>query len=137
LVSEYGSKKVRFNKIWANDVAFLPEENAAEETYQKCLDAKPLDPKEAAIFKAWLTEAISQIEAIPVGTPRRRVGQRLELNGGFSMPSASIYSHADCRYLKVRIEFEYKLDDENRAQFDDNDKVKAISMPYLGLFITG
>ena len=125
-----------FNGMGANDAKFIPESNAVEEIFQECLRVKPLSDDKAAIYKAWLADRISEIQVITPGTPRSRVNQILQQNGGLSTPGAAIYSHADCYMLKVRIEFESTPNSDGHLAFNDNDKVKATSLPYLGLYIT-
>jgi hypothetical protein len=124
-----------FNGMGANDAKFIPEGDAVEEIFQECLRLKPLSKDKAAIYKTWLADRISEIQVITPGTPRSRVNQILSQNGGTSTPSAAIYSHADCYMLKVRIEFESTSNSDGRFDFNDNDKVKATSLPYLGLYI--
>ena len=68
--------------------------------------------------------------------PNIKVNQILKRNGGISTPRASIYSHVDCLELKVRVEFEVKSNSEGFLDSNDNDKVRAVSIPYLGLFLT-
>ena len=114
---------------------FIPEGNAVEEIFQECLRVNPLSNDKAAIYKTWLANRISEIQVITPGTTRSRVNQILDQNGGECTPGAAIYSHADCHVLKVRIEFESTSNSDSGSDFNDNDKVKATSIPYLGFFI--
>jgi len=85
------------------------------------------------MYKAWLTKCISEIQTIVPGTPRIRVNQLLYLDGGVFSPSAARYLHSDCGVLKVRIQFETDPSNNNLDYFGSkNDKVIAISIPYLG-----
>jgi len=123
-----------FNGIGANDVIFIPKVNPSEEIFLKCKSVKPLSADKAFIYKKWLEERISEIQSITAGTTRRGVNQILLQNGGLSTPRAAIYSHIECPDLKVRIEFVPMSNENARLEFNENDKVKAVSMPYLGFF---
>lgn len=122
-----------FNGIGANDVKFMPEVDPAEEIFQKCTNIKPLFPDKASIYKNWLQERVLEIQSITSGTTRREVNKILRQNGGLSTPNAATYSHIECQVLKARIEFE-PVSDKIVFPLNGNDKVKAVSMPYLGLF---
>ena len=119
-----------FNNIGANDVVLIPETNVVEEMFQKCESVEPLSKSEIPYYRMWLEDRVSEILDITAGTTRRRVSQILLLNGGICTPKAGIYSHKQCRVLKVRIEFK-----PARTAFDENDQVTDISTPYLGLFL--
>jgi len=124
-----------FSGMGANDVEFMPQVNAVDEIFRKCNSVKPLSVDEVPIYKAWLEDRISEIQTITADTTRSQVNQYLLQNGGISTPNAAIYSHKECKVLKVRIEFKPEPDKQQKLVFDPDDKVKAISMPYLGLFI--
>lgn len=123
-----------FNGIGANDVIFIPKVDPAEEIFLKCKSVKPLSADKASIYKIWLEDRISEIQSIAAGTTRRKVNQILRINGGICTPSAAIYSHTECEVLKVRIEFEPMSNEHARLEFNENDRVKAVSTPYLGFF---
>ena len=123
-----------FSGMGANDVEFIPEVNAVDEIFRKCNSVKPLSIDEVPIYKEWLEDRISEIQSITADTTRSQLNQYLLQNGGISTPNAAIYSHKECNVLKVRIEF--KPEPYKQGQlFNENDRVKGISMPYLGLFI--
>ena len=82
----------------------------------------------------WLKDRITEIQSIVAGTTRKKVNQVLLKNGGIPTPTAAIYSSTECSVLKVRIEFEATQNDNERFPFNEDDKVKAVSMPYLGFF---
>jgi hypothetical protein len=124
-----------FSGMGANDVEFMPQVNAVDEIFRKCNSVKPLSADEVPIYKAWLEDRISEIQTITADTTRSQVNQYLLQNGGISTPNAAIYSHKECNVLKVRIEFKLEPDKQQQLVFDPDDKVKGISMPYLGLFI--
>jgi hypothetical protein len=117
------------------DAIFIPKADPAEEIFQKCDSVKPLSSDKVSIYKKWLKERVSEIQSITTGTTRKKVNQILRQNGGFSSLDAAIYSHIECDVLKVRIEFELVSDKHAGFPFNENDKVKAASMPYLGFFI--
>ena len=124
-----------FNRIGANDVIFMPKANPAKEILLKCKSVKPLSADKSSIYKKWLEDRIAEIQSITAGTTRGKVNQLLCQNGGLSTANAAIYSHRDCEVLKVRIEFEPISDEPVKFPFNENDKVKAVSKPYFGLFI--
>ena len=112
-----------FSGIGANDVVLIPGNNIIEDILQRCQKISPLSDAEIPFYRNWLKERIAEILAITPGIPRAQVDQSLLQNGGFFTHAAAIYSHRDCMVLKVRVEF------------DENNEVKAVSTPYLGLFI--
>lgn len=112
-----------FNGIGANDVALIPENNVVEDILQRCQKISPVPKADIPFYRNWLKDRISEILAITPGTPRAQVDRSLRQNGGISTDTAAIYSHKDCIVLKVRV------------QFDQNNRVKGTSPPYLGLFI--
>jgi hypothetical protein len=124
-----------FSGIGANDVEFIPEVNAVDEIFRKCNSVKPLSVDEVPIYKAWLEDRISEIQGITAGTTRSQLNQYLLQNGGISTANVAIYSHKKCEVLKVRIEFKPDPYKQEQLEFSGSDKVKGISMPYLGLFI--
>ena len=125
-----------FNGIGANDAKFIPVNNPAEEIFQKCQSIQPLANKDTAAYKKCLKKYISQIQSINSNNTRAEVNKILQQNGGVFSPQSAIYSHPNCEVLKVRVEFEFQRDENGRAKFDNNDKVKSVSMPYLGFFIS-
>ena len=125
-----------FNSIGSNDTSFIPTSNPAEEIFQKCQSIKPLSAKDEPVYKKCLEQCISEIKSIDTNTTRGEVNKLLQQNGGLSSPQAAIYSHLECDVLKVRVEFEFQRDEDGRAKYNENDKVKAVSMPYLGFFIS-
>jgi hypothetical protein len=125
----------QFNGIGANDVTFMPKANPAEEIFLKCESVESLSADKAIIYKKCLEDCISEIQSITAGTTRGKVNQILRQNGGVFTPGAAIYSHRDCAVLKVRIEFETVSHGRAGIEFSEDNKVKAVSMPYLGLFI--
>ena len=124
-----------FSGIGANDVEFMPQVNAVDEIFRKCNSIKPLSVDEVPIYKAWLEDRISEIQSITADTTRSQLNQYLLQNGGISTPNVAIYSHKKCKVLKVRIEFKTDPHKQQQLVFNPDDKVKGISMPYLGLFI--
>jgi hypothetical protein len=129
------SNEVRwFNGIGANDVIFMPEVDPIEEIFKKCTNIKPLSVDKVSLYKKWLQERVLEIQSITTGTTRREVSKILRQNGGFSPLNASVYSHIECEVLKVRIEFELMSEKFTGFPLNENDKVKSVSMPYLGLF---
>jgi hypothetical protein len=126
-----------FNGIGANDVIFIPKVDPAEEIFLKCESVKPISANRVSTYKKWLDDRILEIQSINTGSTREKVNQILFQNGGLSTPGAAVYSHIECPVLKVRIEFELLSNENVQLKLNENDKVKAISMPYLGLFTAG
>jgi hypothetical protein len=117
------------------DVIFKPQADPVEEIFQQCNSVKPLSADKAPIYKKWLQDRILEIQSITPGTTRKKVNQILLQNGGIFIPSAITYSHKECDSLKVRIEFELVLNEREGFPLNEDDKVKSVSMPYLGFFI--
>jgi hypothetical protein len=121
--------------IGAGDAIFIPKVDPAEEIFQKCESVEPLSADKALIYKRWLKDRISEIRSITAGTTRRELNKILRQNGGVSAIDAAAYSHIECPVLKVQIKFELVSDGHPKSVFSENDKVKTMSMPYLGFFI--
>lgn len=124
-----------FNGIGANDVEFMPVVNPAEEIFQKCESIEPLSADVASVYKKCLENCISEIQSITKDSTRGKVNRLLRQNGGLFSSRAAIYSHMMCEVIKVRIEFEPEPNEDGRSKLSENDKVKAVSMPYLGFFL--
>jgi hypothetical protein len=117
---------------------FIPETNPAEEIFQKCIEVKPLPADKASNYKKWLKDRVSEIQSITPGTTRMEANKILRQNGGLFTPSSITYSHKECDVLKVKIEFELAPDETEHKGFylNENDKVKSVSIPYLGFYNT-
>ena len=124
-----------FNGVGANDIKFIPKSNPAEEIFNKCKSIRPISAREIPVYKKCLKDCISEIQSINQINTRGEVNKLLRQNGGIFSPQAAIYSHSVCDVLKVRVDFEVRKDENGRTKLSENDKVKAVSMPYLGLFI--
>jgi hypothetical protein len=120
--------------IEAGDAVFIPKVDPTEEIFQKCESVEPLSTDKASIYKKWLKKRISEIQSITAGTTRKELSKILRQNGGISTPDAATYSHIESPELKVRIEFELVSYEHSKFISNENDKVKTISMPYLGFF---
>lgn len=135
LARKQESREQWFSGMGANDVEFMPQVDPVDEIFRKCNGVKSLSADELPLYKAWLEDRISEIQSINADTTRSQVNQCMLQNGGISTPEVAIYSHKECKVLKVRIEFKQDPDKQQQLAFDPDDKVKAISTPYLGLFI--
>ena len=113
----------------ANDVKFMPKSDSEKEIFDECMRVIPLDPDRAEIYKIWLHDRIAEIKSI-MNRTRKDADAILTMNGGIYDSNGQIYSHSQCFYLKVRIQFESKGLDLNK-----DDKIRAVSKPYLGLMI--
>ncbi len=134
-MAENQSNKIHmFNGIGSNDAKFIPKDNPAEEIFQKCQSIQPLSAKDVSAYKKCLEKCIQEMKSINRDSTRKEVNKIFKQNGGISSPQAAIYSHPICEVLKVRVEFSAMKDETGRAKFDENDKVLAVSIPYLGLF---
>jgi hypothetical protein len=120
---------VWFNGMAANDVEFMPKADSAEEIFDKCMRMIPIDPDKAKTYKIWLHDRITEVKSL-MNKTRKEAETILVMNGGIHASSVAIYSHSQCYYLKVRIEFEPKGTVSNK-----DDKIRAVSIPYLGLFV--
>lgn len=117
---------VWFNNMGGNDVTFMPKKDPAEEIFNECMRVIPLAPDKIAFCKEWLYARIAEMQALP-GTTRENINKTLQQNGGISTPAGAVYSHVKCSVLKVRVEYEIIGTSASK-----NDKVTAVSKPYLG-----
>jgi len=138
------SEDFKFNGIEANDVVFLPKKDPLEEIFAKCMSVEPLSSDKAKRSKQWLIECLSYIQSIRPGMTRKQVNELLVGDGGLIIPDAHSYSLSRCNFLKVRVEydaepnqryFEVLPNQEIKVGFNEDDKVKAVSLPYIGLGI--
>jgi hypothetical protein len=122
-----GGEVIWFNDMGANDVRFMPILDSEKEIFDECMRMIPLDPDKAKIYKIWLHDRITEIKSL-MNRTRKEADAILTMGGGIFNSSGAIYSHSQCAYLKVRIQFESKGPALNK-----DDKIKAVSKPYLGM----
>jgi hypothetical protein len=125
---------VWFNGMGASDVMFMPKSDPAQEIFDECMRMVPLDPDKAKAYKSWLFDRVAEIESL-AGKTRQRAETILLEDGGISTASGMIYHHSECHALKVRVEFETDYKTRGNA-VDKDDKIKAVSKPYLGFVMT-
>jgi hypothetical protein len=53
-------------------------------------------------------QALKNSQQIGAGVPRREVERYFERDGGAQFPSSTRYVYAQCRYLRIDVEFETK-----------------------------
>jgi len=78
-------------------------------------------------------KCLGEIETITLGMTRAEVEEKFPLDGGLSVPSSARFTHPDCRFVKVNVEFDVKTDpeDQGRAVWGKDDKVTKVSAPYI------
>jgi hypothetical protein len=135
MVRNKSNKECWFNGMGANDVVFIPKTDFAGEIFQKCNGVRPIVEDKVSVYKKWLEDRILEIQRITPGITRKQVDHVLDINGGICTSDAAIYSHIECPVLKVRIEFEPVSNKHEGSMLSDDDKVNAVSTPYLGYFI--
>jgi hypothetical protein len=121
-----------FNNIGGNDVIFMPQKDPAEEIFDECMHIIPLAPDKVAFYKEWLYAQIAEMQAL-LGTTREHTNEILQQNGGIYTSVGATYSHVKCSVLKVRVEYEIMGTSARVTSASINDKVTAVSKPYLGL----
>lgn len=131
------SEVVSMCGIGANDVIFLPETNPLEEIFSACLAQGISLPLNRKACNSFLKSCIGEIHTIQQGSTRADVLRVLDPDGGISTRSGQIYHSKRCKYLKVRIAYDYPRSrdrDKGRIRRDE-DIVSDVSIVYLGLVI--
>jgi hypothetical protein len=82
---------------------------------------------------AWVAKCLMDFESIKVGVTRGEIQKRFMMDGGFHSPSRVRFTHPECGYFKIDVEFDVKRDekDQGRAISSPEDKAMKISKPYI------
>ena len=81
-----------------------------------------------------IEKCIMDFEYIKIGMTRNEIEKRFLLDGGLqSIASPIRFTHPNCPYFKINIEFAFTKnpDDQNRAISKKEDKVIKVSKPYI------
>lgn len=83
--------------------------------------------------RIWVAKCLKDFHAIKVGMTRNKIEKRLQLDGGLQGVSPVRFTHPECRYFKIDVEFSFKRnpEDMNRAITSPDDRVTKVSKPYI------
>jgi hypothetical protein len=81
----------------------------------------------------WVEKCLKDFESIKVGMTRGQIETKLSKDGGFQSLSPVRFTHPDCGYFKVNVEFDFKRNaaDQNRGIESKDDKATSVSKPYI------
>jgi hypothetical protein len=100
----------------------------SEDYYRFSAAGKQGVPQETGFRKCY-----EDLLGVKPGITRRELGKTLVIDGGLCSASLPRYCHRDCACLKVQVRFDTKWnpDDQNRLNWNDDDKVLGVSLPYV------
>jgi len=81
----------------------------------------------------WVAKCLEDFQAIKTGMTREDVEKRFQMDGGLQGVSPVRFTHPECSYFKIDVEFSFKRDpqDQNRAIVSPDDKATKVSKPYI------
>ena len=82
---------------------------------------------------AWVAKCLMDFQSIKVGMTRGEIQKRFTMDGGLQSVSPVRFTHPECRYFKIDVEFNFNHDekDQGRAILSPEDKATKISKPYI------
>ncbi len=106
---------------------------AADEQPQSRLRQQDAKRKGARDHVAWVAKCLEDFQVIKVGMTREDVQKRFPMDGGLHSVSPVRFTHPECRYFKIDVEFSFKRNSEdmNRAIISPDDKATKVSKPYI------
>jgi hypothetical protein len=81
--------------------------------------------------RAWVERCIKDFQSIKPGMTRSQVEKLLRHDGGLMQATQWRYRHPDCDYFKIDVDYSVKRDSSGQLLDSANDKVVAVSKPYL------
>ena len=89
--------------------------------------------KEKAARVQCVWKSLEDLAAIKPGMTRAEVEKKLAMDGGLQAASPVRFTHPDCPYFKIDVEFAVHRDpkDQNRVVFGKEDTGTKASRPYL------
>ena len=84
---------------------------------------------------AWVAKCLKDFHAIKLGMTRQDIETQFQMDGGLQSVSPVRFTHPECRYFKVDVEFSFKRNpqDMGRAIISPDDKATKVSKPYIEL----
>jgi hypothetical protein len=81
----------------------------------------------------WVEKCLRDFEGIKPDMTRGEIEKKFPMDGGSQGVSPVRFTHPECGYFKVDIEFDFKRNekDQNRAIISPDDKATKISRPYI------
>jgi hypothetical protein len=78
-------------------------------------------------------KCLADFDSLKPGMTRKEIGDRFNTDAGAHNVSSETYTHRECPYFKVDVEFALQLprDSEGRASSSPGDKAISISKPYI------
>lgn len=81
----------------------------------------------------WVEKCLRDFESVKPGMTRGEIEKKFPMDGGLQVVSPVRFTHPECGYFKVDVEFDFKHNekDQNRAIISPDDKAMKISRPYI------
>ena len=81
----------------------------------------------------WVEKCLRDFEGIKPGMTRGEIQKKFPMAGGFQTVSPVRFTHPECGYFKVDVEFDFKRNekDQNRVIESPDDKATKVSRPYI------
>lgn len=82
---------------------------------------------------SWVRKCLDDFNGIKLGMTRGQIEKNFPKDGGLYGASCISFTHPDCPYFKIDVEFDFKRNpnDQNRAIISTDDKVIKVSKPYI------
>ncbi|MGD0596318.1 MAG: hypothetical protein ABSA64_02205 [Sedimentisphaerales bacterium] len=82
---------------------------------------------------AWVEKCLTDFESIKPGMTRGEIEKKFPMDGGAQGVSPVRFTHPECGYFKVAVEFDFKRNekDQGRAIISPDDKATKVSTPYI------
>ncbi|MGA2172486.1 MAG: hypothetical protein ABSG82_05670 [Sedimentisphaerales bacterium] len=85
------------------------------------------------VCTAWVEKCLTDFQSIKPGMTRGAIQKKFPMDGGISSISLTRFTHPECDYFKIDVEFDLKRDvkDPNQPLGSPEDKVTSTSKPYI------
>lgn len=104
-------------------ISALPQPLANAQTRQECSSCSVIE------------RALKDLQSLKVGMVRKDIaGHNFVMSGGMLFRDRTAYTHKDCQYIKLEIEF--TLDSAVDQAFSDRDTIKGVSKLTLDYPVT-
>jgi hypothetical protein len=85
------------------------------------------------VCTAWVEKCLMDFQSIKPGVTMGEIQKKFPMDGGLQSPYLIRFTHPECDYFKIDVEFDFKCDvkDPNRPLWSPEDKVTKTSKPYI------
>jgi hypothetical protein len=81
---------------------------------------------------AWVEKCMRDFESIKPGMTRGEIEKKFPMDGGLQGVSLTRFTHPECSYFKVAVEFDFKRNEKDQGRIlSPEDKATKVSKPYI------